>query len=303
MSEMFIFDSKKRINHKNFEKEKDLNIFIKKHAKEIFGITILFTEYGIYDRKSKRQFSIDAVGIDEDNRPVIIEYKIKTSKDILSQTLSYLVLFEENQEKFQTKIKSLQRNQEIDFRPQGICIAPSFGRYDINAAASKGIELYEYKSFGEPSPNIVMFELINNNSKKEPEPTDIPKPHVKPSNNKKSYLDIYQNFNQEMKEIVNTIDHFILTNFEQANVSIIKNSRNYKRNHTFCNVSIWDENIYLWLKLKWNDDYQDKYQATDYTEKNANNKDETRCNVKISLSSLADFEQVKPLLKTAYEEN
>ncbi len=232
--------------------------------------------------------------------------------------------------------------EKIKFKPRGICIARDYDSRDkILANTIKlDITLFKYQVYSD-GRELVTFEIINdrettnNESKKdgcnydsnsfkedfknkslhsltekpktpsvnEPTTTIVNYQKNNSTETKTTYNAIYQNFNQEMKEIVNTIDHFILTNFEQANVSIIKNSRNYKRNHTFCDVSIWDENIYLWLKLKWSDDYQDKYQAIDYTEKNAHNKDETRCNVKISLSSLADFEQVKPLLKTAYEEN
>ena len=67
----------KQIKKKDFKLEKELQSLVEDNLQEFFGITFLSSEYSTGERHGGR---MDTLGIDENNSPVILEYKRKKSK-------------------------------------------------------------------------------------------------------------------------------------------------------------------------------------------------------------------------------
>lgn len=70
-----------------FKIEKELQRLIERNLETIFSIKFLASEYPTGDKHGGR---IDTLGLDENNAPVIIEYKLKESGSIINQALFYL---------------------------------------------------------------------------------------------------------------------------------------------------------------------------------------------------------------------
>ena len=144
----------------SFALEKPLQTLIEHNLEEIFGIKFLATEYSTGKNHRGR---IDTLGIDEDNCPVIIEYKRSVNQSIISQVLSYGNWLRENKAEFKLLVmEKLGRssNEKIQWSSTRLlCIANDFGKHDKFAANSDlNIELIRYIKFNK---NMLLFELIN----------------------------------------------------------------------------------------------------------------------------------------------
>ena len=78
-----------------FRKERDLQGFIEFHLDDLFGIEFLDTEHSTGPHDKQR---IDSLGIDARGRPVVIEYKLRSDKNIINQGLGYLDWLEKHPE-------------------------------------------------------------------------------------------------------------------------------------------------------------------------------------------------------------
>ena len=61
--------------------EKSLQSLLEKHLESFLGVTFLASEYSTGTKHSGR---IDTLGIDENNCPVIIEYKRSTNENVIN---------------------------------------------------------------------------------------------------------------------------------------------------------------------------------------------------------------------------
>lgn len=66
--------------------EKELQTMIENHLETFLGVKFLASEYTTGRRHGGR---IDTLGIDENNVPVIIEYKRTTNENVINQGLFY----------------------------------------------------------------------------------------------------------------------------------------------------------------------------------------------------------------------
>ncbi|WP_049773784.1 hypothetical protein [Halanaerobium hydrogeniformans] len=67
----------KQLKKKDFKLEKELQSLVEENLQKLFGITFLATEHSTGQRYGGR---MDTIGIDENNYPVILEYKRKKSE-------------------------------------------------------------------------------------------------------------------------------------------------------------------------------------------------------------------------------
>ena len=123
-----------------------------------FGITFLRSEYAITNGR------IDSIGIDENNCPVIIEYKRSVSENVINQGLFYLDWLLDHKADFKLIVidkLGMDKANEIDWSmPCVICVANDFTRFDEHAVnqMQKNIRLVRYKQFGD---DLILLEQIN----------------------------------------------------------------------------------------------------------------------------------------------
>ena len=141
--------------------EKSIQNLIEQNIGVLLGIRLLGTEYSTGRKHGGR---IDTLGIDENARPVIIEYKRSTNQNVINQGLFYLDWLLDHQAEFKQLVQDklgVDVAGAIDWsKPRLICIAGGFTRYDNHAVQqmSRNIELVCYRRF---SGDLLMLELVS----------------------------------------------------------------------------------------------------------------------------------------------
>lgn len=135
----------KQLKIYNFKKEKGLQNLVENNLEEIFGVKFIHSGFST---REKHGGIIDTLGIDENNLPVIIEYKRGEKDNVINQGLFYLDWLVDHKGDFQIIAeKKLGKKIKIDWsQPRLILIASSFNRYDKYAInrMSENIELWTY---------------------------------------------------------------------------------------------------------------------------------------------------------------
>src|SRR6478609_9206431 len=111
--------------------EKTLQTLMEKDLDSFLGVRLLASEYVTGKTHGGR---IDTLGIDENNSPVIIEYKRSLNENVINQGLFYLDWLLDHKAEF--KLLVMERigkepADKIDWKGSRLlCIAGDFTRYD-----------------------------------------------------------------------------------------------------------------------------------------------------------------------------
>jgi len=147
----------KQLKTSNFENEKELQNLVENNLEEIFGIRFIDTEFSTGEKHGGR---IDTLGLDENNSPVIIEYKWGEKNNVINQGMFYLDWLVDHKGDFQIAVeKKIGSKIKTDWgQPRLILIASSFNRYDKHAVnmMAENIELWVYKLY---KGDILSFEI------------------------------------------------------------------------------------------------------------------------------------------------
>ncbi|OHD56842.1 MAG: hypothetical protein A2Y33_12805 [Spirochaetes bacterium GWF1_51_8] len=134
-----------------FKNEKELQKLIENNLEVIFNCRFVATEFVTGNIHSGR---IDTLALSEDNNPVIIEYKVVSSSDLINQSLFYLSWIKDHHGDFQVMVSRMLKDVEVDWSDiRVICIAPEYKKYDLHAVQVMGanIELWEYHYYEDGS--------------------------------------------------------------------------------------------------------------------------------------------------------
>jgi len=141
-----IIDKKaKKVRQKEFSSEQELHKLIDDNLSEIFKIRYIKDEH-----ITTKHGRIETIGLDESNRPVVIEYKKSKEKGQLVQANRYMTWIKQNPDSFELLArKNLGSNiGHIDFtNPRIICLAQEYSIDDKCLALSLGAELWKYRYY------------------------------------------------------------------------------------------------------------------------------------------------------------
>lgn len=141
--------------------EKSLHDLMERNLDVMLGIRLLGSEYSTGPKQKGR---IDTLGIDENDCPVIIEYKRATNQNVINQGLYYMDWLLDHRAEFELlvlrKLGSATANAIDWSAPRLLCIAGAFTRYDEHAVEqmNRNIELIRYRRFGK---KLLMLEMVN----------------------------------------------------------------------------------------------------------------------------------------------
>src|SRR3989344_452004 len=142
------------IKDDGFGDEFALRDFFADNLEDLLGIRFIEKEYAILEGR------IDTLGLDENNSPVIIEYKWKENEEVLAQGLFYYNWLILNKKHFELLVANkLGQNIKVNWeQPRVILVARSFGRYILGAVQQeKHIELITYHYY---QPDILHLESV-----------------------------------------------------------------------------------------------------------------------------------------------
>jgi predicted transport protein len=135
----------KKVSQKEFKNEAELHKLIDSNLGEIFNIRYIKDEH-ITDKHGR----IETIGLDETNRPVVIEYKKTKEKGQLTQANRYMIWIRQNPDSFELLAKKNLGNDinNIDFsNPRILCLAEEYSIDDKCLALSLEAELWKYRVY------------------------------------------------------------------------------------------------------------------------------------------------------------
>ncbi len=304
MSDINVFEIKpkvKELKGSSVILEKEIQNLIEQNMEEFFGIRFLASEYSITNGR------MDSIGIDENNCPVIFEYKRSSSENIINQGLFYLDWLLDHKADFQLLVMNTlgkEAAKEIDWSaPCVFCIAKEFTKFDEHAVnqMQRNIKLVKYNKYGE---NLILFEHINVPVLKK---DTISKGKKEKQEKKASEKDSYdwenriQKLPKEKQELYFSIRDYILSKGDDISENYLKLYIAFKKVKNFiCILPDKNKNdIVMWLKLN----PEEETLVEGLTRDVRNIGHWGTGDLEIIIQSKEDYEKAKMYLDRAYEKN
>ncbi|WP_329348878.1 DUF5655 domain-containing protein [Streptomyces sp. NBC_01261] len=143
--------------------EVELQRRVEAGMESMLGIRFLASEYPTGPWHRGR---IDTLGLDENNTPVVVEYKKGSDSGVVSQAVSYLSWLDSARHEFEALVKEklgAEAAEAIDWRnPRMVCIAAGFSHHDRVAVHRlyERIDLVRYRSFDGGLLSLLLIESV-----------------------------------------------------------------------------------------------------------------------------------------------
>lgn len=278
--------------------EKELQTIIEKNMDTFFGVTFLASEYCTTDGGR-----MDSIGIDENNCPVIFEYKRSVNENVINQGLFYLNWLLDHKDSFKVLVINklgLEKAEKIDWSmPRVVCVAGDFNRYDESAIKQmiRNISLIRYKKFGD---DLLLFEQLNENTVKAiqvDDQGDTTNTKQKPLG--KSFAEHKKEAPQKIVELYDNLNKYIRSLGDDITETELKFYVAYKKIKNFVCVELLNTKLLLHIRLD--------VDTVDYEEGFSRNTSKIghygTGDVEITIKDAEDYEKAKVYIERAYEEN
>lgn len=300
MADIKLFSLKgqvKELNSNQVPLEKELQQLLEQNMSTFFGVTFLKSEYRITNGR------MDSIGIDENNCPVIFEYKRSVNENVINQGLFYLDWLLDHKADFKLLVMDILGSEQADkidwSMPCVICVANDFTKFDEHAVnqMQRNIKLVKYKKFGN---DLISLEYLNAPQVQPIEFDDGFVKQTKKSNSKDKDFDQY--FNEagiKNQNLFYSVRDYILSLGDDVSENRLKLYVAFKKVRNIICAEVYRNNVCLHLRL--NPDTVDLAQG--FIEDVRNKGHWGTGDLRINLKSVEDFEKAKPLLDRAYNEN
>ena len=293
--------------------EKSLQVLFEANLEALLGIRFLATEHSTGPVHGGR---IDTLGLDEDNSPVIIEYKRSVNENVINQGLFYLDWLLDHRKEFQWMVMEhlgADAANAVEWTaPRLICIAGDFTRYDEHAVKqiARNIELIRYRRFGD---DLLMLELVHapktaklpsTKTVKESKASGPPEQVTEFVQETDPYLSQRMSYrlsqsSSELRDIYDAVYQFLVGLGDDVQVKELKLYTAFKRLKNFVCAEIYPQARTVMLFLKLNPGELDLEEG--FTRDVRNIGHFGSGDLQVTLRSMADFEKAQPLLRRAYE--
>jgi predicted transport protein len=289
--------------------EKPLQTLIEANLDTLLGIRFLATEYSTGKTHAGR---IDSLGLDENNCPVILEYKRSMGENVINQGLFYLDWLMDHQAEFKLLVMDKLGKPAADAidwtAPRLVCIAADFTKYDGHAVQqiNRNIELIRYRRFGE---ELLLLELANATSANagrlasaksaKAQKAQVTEPTaVKPgTTGDRSFAEWLPLLPPHLSELVASLDGHVLSLGDDVQRKELKLYVAFKRLKNFATLVPQKNRLLLYLHI-------DPAQVVPLP---ANGRDVSQQghwgtgDLELALTSQADLDAAKPLILMAYD--
>lgn len=144
--------------------EKSLQNLFEANLETLLGVRFLASEFA-----TNEGGRMDSLGIDENNSPVVIEYKRSSNENVINQGLYYLDWLMGHRKDFEWLVLEKlgpEAAKLVDWSgPRLICVAGDFGKYDEHAVKqmNRNIALIRYRKF---EGDLLLLEQLTTASAK-----------------------------------------------------------------------------------------------------------------------------------------
>lgn len=272
MTKALLFDLKnncKRIETKKLDLEKDIQKIIEKNLKKIFKADFLETEWSIKLDNNEGTARMDTIAIDEDNCPVIIEYKLNKNQNIITQGLYYLNWLKNHFGNFYELVSKKLGNEKANLidklNPKLYLVSREFSKYDVHAinqiVGNNDVYLISYEYYKDPE--ILTIEFLNNFSKNDlffqninsiDAENKLENLEENATNTESEFEKVYSSLENNKKEVVDLLTEKIQENFNnEVLVKDTKLYRAFKKNTNFCSVVLKKKHMKIYVNLKYDE--------------------------------------------------
>ncbi|MDT3457458.1 DUF5655 domain-containing protein [Stenotrophomonas pavanii] len=288
--------------------EKPLQSLIEANLLPMLGIRFVATEYVTGKTHGGR---IDSLGLDENNSPVILEYKRSVGENVINQGLYYLDWLMDHQAEFKLQVMDslgAHAAAQIDWSsPRVLCIAADFTKFDAHAVQqiNQSVELIRYRRFGE---DLLLFEQVNamGSARSKPRPRDTPiyapqagAPRTSSSMGDRSYAEWVASYGPDMAALIGSLDDFIGSLGDDVQRKELKLYMAFKRIKNFATVVPQKSRLLLFLHVD-----PDSIAPLSPNMRDARTFGHWGTgDLEVAIASFHDFEHAKPLIERAYGGN
>lgn len=280
--------------------EKALQELIESNLDTFLGIRLLTSEHSTGKTHAGR---IDTLGLDENNCPVIIEYKRATNENVINQGLFYLDWLLDHRAEF--TLLAMKRlgsdiQSKIDWSsPRLLCIAGNYTKYDEHAVQqiSRNIELFKYQQY----EGFLVLELVNaTTGGAGAAPTQTPvSSSVRTATDYKTVTEYYEQAPAELRNLFEALDAYLLALGNDVNKRTLKLYFAFRRIKNFACVEFRPQKRHLLVFVK--------VDPRSVTLESGFTRDVSAIghfgtgDLEITLSTVDDLEKAKPLILASYE--
>jgi predicted transport protein len=296
-----------QVAQSKFASEKVLQGLVEKNLDTVFKCRLVATEFSTGAQHAGR---IDTLALSEDDNPVIIEYKVVESSDLVNQSLFYLSWIHDHRGDFEIAAqKALGPKVQVDWSDvRVICIAPNYRKYDLHAVRMMGanIELWTYRLFTNDA--LYLEEVLLKSETSAGPVSAAGKNPVMVAAGKKaaaSRATGSYTFDQHvsgkpsaMRELAVGINDFITGLDPSIEVSPKKLYVAYKTSQNIVCMEVKQQKVLLYLKLDPKVARGPRGISRDVSDVGHFGTGD----LEVSVKSLADFEAAKPFVQQAYEQ-
>jgi predicted transport protein len=278
--------------------EKSLQTLIEKHLETFLGVRFLASEYATGKTHGGR---IDTLGIDENDCPVILEYKRAMNENVINQGLYYLDWLLDHKAEFTLLVQKKFNAKESEgvswSGARLLCIAGEFTKFDEHAVKqmSRNIELIRYRRYGN---ELLLFELVNSTTG-DAEETLVPGGKSKSWDTTVS--EKLAKSSAEIKDRFESLKAFLLALGDDVQLKTLKFYFAFKRIKNFASVEVHPQTgkIVVFIKV----DIENVHLEDGFTRDVSNIGHFGTGDLEITIGSDDDLERAKPLIVKSYEEN
>lgn len=298
--------------------ERPLQTLIEANLQPLLNIRFIASEHSTGKTHGGR---IDSLGLDENNCPVVLEYKRSVGENVINQGLFYLDWLMDHKAEFKLlvldKLGALAADAIDWSAPRVVCIAADFTKYDGHAVQQIGrnIELIRYRRFGD---DLLLLESANAGNDTTAKATPgkqvktgstmptTPAPvgvltvavNGKPTGPDKSFAELLVDLPEPTRQLLDSLADYTLSLGDDVQRKDLRLYAAFKRLKNFATVVLHKKNcLVLYLHV-------DPATALAILPKA---RDVTGIghwgtgNLEVTISSMADLEAAKPFINAAYE--
>lgn len=300
MADIKLFKIKGKVEElqsKQVTLEKELQKLLEENMTTFFGVTFLKSEYRITNGR------MDSIGIDENNCPVIFEYKRSVNENVINQGLFYLDWLLDHKADFTLLVMEVlgkAKAEMIDWSmPCVICIANDFTKFDEHAVnqMQRNIKLVRYRKFGE---DLIAFEHINAPQVQPLIFEDTATKPIKKNNWKdKDFNQYYSEAGDKSRNIYESVRNYILSLGDDISENHLKLYVAFKKAKNFVCAEVYQKGVFLHLRLN-----PETVELIPGFIENVRDKGHWGTgDLRIILKTMDDFEKAIPIIERAYNEN
>ncbi len=300
MADLKLFNIKGKIEElpsKQVTLEKELQTLLEENMQTFFGVTFLKSEYKITNGR------MDSIGIDENNCPVIFEYKRSLNENVINQGLFYLDWLLDHKADFKLLVMEVlgqKKADEIDWSmPCVICIANDFTKFDEHAVnqMQRNIKLVRYRKFGD---GLIALEHLNAPQIQSNNSSDSTGNSVKKNSWKdKDFKQYFSEAGQKNQNLFYSIKEYILSLGDDIYENQLKLYIAFKKAKNVICVEVYQSGLFLHLKLN-----PDTVELVPGFVEDVRSKGHWGTgDLRVIIKSAEDFEKAQHLINRAYNEN